>query len=248
MDNQKNSSAAHSKDDPDNVLGCWTGWWHSKGLCFATLEAERAFQQDQLNNDEHYAKSKWVFVFLAAAYLAYAITVTATHCVNESLPGLVLRASLLPVLYFILFGGAAVFAWWRKGRRYANHLLWVVLLVQAVAFIMVPAMTPPNWFSIERQVSDVAGYASYYPYDNSTFRDGILIGPGLCLLLLLSCGNGNISMAMSNALWFACVCVCGWWCCCFIINFATVNDQIGCCHTCVLRLRRCKRLLLGPCG
>ena len=49
--------------------------------------------------------------------------------------------------------------------------------MEIVCFIAVPAMTPPNWLSIRRQVADLEpGFSMYYAADNATFVDGVLVG------------------------------------------------------------------------
>jgi len=138
-------------------------------------------------------------------YLAYGVSLTAVRCTSTVLAGLILRSTVLPLLYCLLFALAATCGWWRKGRKAANHLLWIVLVsgaltcacrhalahlcslpvlpfrqrqaLEVVGFVLVPAMTPPNWLSIERQVADVAdGATQYYAPDNATFIDGVLAG------------------------------------------------------------------------
>ena len=159
-------------------LGCWQRCWYRAGLHFASPQLEQDFSAAHLHNDEYYRGAKWLFLFLSVAYLVYGISLLSVYQVTPTeLAGITLRSGLLPVMYCVLFLLASIPAWCRATRKYTDHLVWGVLAAEIVAFVLVPALTPEDWLSINRQVSTIDGGAeTYYAPDNATFVNGNLVG------------------------------------------------------------------------
>eukprot|EP00750_Incisomonas_marina_P008663 INCI15576.4.p1 GENE.INCI15576.4~~INCI15576.4.p1 ORF type:complete len:926 (+),score=151.66 INCI15576.4:135-2912(+) len=170
-------------------------------MAFPDRSMEQRFCEESLQSDAHYRIARWAFYLLSLLYFSYfssSFAMRARFQLFIAEESDILRTIVVPLLNFLLFTVAAIFAHQKAWRRFAHLQLFLVVPIGVCACILVPWA---SYTTISREEGSLFNGGLFgdtsSPPDNSTFIDGWLqpasTSVGVCG------GTGDARAAPTNA-------------------------------------------------
>eukprot|EP00750_Incisomonas_marina_P018835 INCI3153.2.p1 GENE.INCI3153.2~~INCI3153.2.p1 ORF type:complete len:1335 (-),score=150.16 INCI3153.2:1269-5273(-) len=166
-------------------LSLWGKMWHRCGLHFGSNAAEQLFVLRRLHSDEYYRPTRWSLLMLSTlnfvhgAMVLIVVAVQMHNGVIIEFGDIVLNVAV-PLLKTVLFMWCAAAGWAPQLRSWASNVaLPLVVALALFEFLVVPVAN----FTHREFVTDIEAMSTHnnatiaYPPLNSTFENGLLIGP-----------------------------------------------------------------------